>query len=119
MQSFSRSSPFNIKLRDRVQSIVAESPTLLNRRVSIRKVTLAGLKKKAYQKRQTSMLRQFPLQNLTEDAAEEFNHSDVAKKLIELAKFYQVHKDSLSQAFVEKEASNHRLGFSIECINDV
>ena len=44
----------------------------------------------------------FPLQHMTEDTTDEFNHQAIAAQLQEMVRFYQVNKASVSQVFIEK-----------------
>ena len=60
--------------------------------------------------------KRLPLDYLTEDKTDEFSLNSIAKKLYELINFYKVHKDSISQVFLEKHAQDHRLGYFLKCM---
>ena len=59
------------------------------------------------------------MKNLTEDTTDDFSQNEVAKKLIELVNFYRVHKDSLSQVFLEKSQNDYRLVYFLACIQEI
>ena len=60
--------------------------------------------------------KRLPLDHLTEDKTDEFSLNSIATKLYELIHFFKVHKDSISQVFLEKHAEDHRLGYFLSCM---
>lgn len=73
----------------------------------------------AVKRQQTLEIQSLPLQHLTEDRTDEFELNKIAKKLYEFAHFYKVNKSSINHVFLEKHASDYRLGYFLECMGEM
>ena len=84
-----------------------------------RKITNDSFEKMVTRRLHQQEIKKFPLQNLTEDETDNFTMDTIASKLYELVHFYRVHKKSISQTFNEIQSQDHRLGYFLECIQEI
>ena len=88
-------------------------------KASKRKITMNGLRRMTAARLRHLEKQRYPLKHLTEDSTGSFSLNSVATKLYELMRFYQVYKSSINQVYLEKNIGDYRLGYVLECLQEM